>query len=37
MVDVGGGPEGIVADPETGLVAVGLREPNELAIVDGGS
>lgn len=37
VVDVGGRPEGIVADPETGLVAVGLREPNELAIVDGGS
>ena len=36
VVEVGGGPEGIVADPETGLVAVGLREPNELAIVDGG-
>ena len=37
VIEVGGGPEGIVADPETGLVAVGLREPNELAIVDGGS
>ncbi len=37
VVEIGGGPEGIVADPETGLVAVGLREPDELAIVDGGS
>ena len=37
VVDVGGGPEGIVADPGTGLVAVGLRDPDELAIVDGGS
>jgi DNA-binding beta-propeller fold protein YncE len=30
-------PEGVVADPETGLVAVGLRNPDELALVDGGS
>ena len=37
VVEVGGAPEGIVADPETGLVAVGLRDPDELAIVDGGS
>ena len=37
VVEVGGGPEGIVADPETGLVAVGLREPNQLALVDGDS
>ena len=36
VVEVGGGPEGIVAEPETGLVAVGLREPDELAIVDCG-
>lgn len=28
-------PEGIVVDPDTGLVAVGLRNPNELALVDG--
>lgn len=28
-------PEGIVADPETGLVAVGLRNPDELALVNG--
>ena len=31
------GPEGVVADPETGLVAVGLRNPDELALVDGDS
>ncbi len=37
VIEVGNGPEGIVADPETGLVAVGLREPNELALVDGSS
>ena len=37
VVDVGGGPEGIVADAETGLVAVGLREPNELVLIDGES
>ncbi len=30
-------PEGIVADPETGLVAVGLRDPDRLALVDGDS
>ncbi len=28
-------PEGLVADPETGLVAVGLRDPDRLALVDG--
>lgn len=37
VVEVGNEPEGIVADPETGLVAVGLRNPNELALVDGSS
>lgn len=30
-------PEGIVADPETGIVALGLRDADELALVDGGS
>lgn len=35
VIEVGNGPEGVVADPETGLVAVGLREPDELALVDG--
>ena len=37
VVEVGNAPEGIVADPETGLVAIGFREPPELALVDGGS
>jgi DNA-binding beta-propeller fold protein YncE len=32
---VGSKPEGAVADPQTGLVAVGLRAPDELALVDG--
>jgi DNA-binding beta-propeller fold protein YncE len=31
----GGGPEGLVADPKTGLVAVALRAPGRLALVDG--
>jgi DNA-binding beta-propeller fold protein YncE len=33
----GGGPEGLVADPKTGLVAVALRAPGRLALVDGRS
>lgn len=37
VVEVGSGPEGVVADPETGLVAVGLRNPNKLALVEGDS
>jgi DNA-binding beta-propeller fold protein YncE len=37
VVEVGNAPEGIAADPETGLVAVGLRNPDELALVDGES
>jgi len=37
LVPVGFKPEGIVADPRTGLVAVGLRSPDELALVDGAS
>jgi len=35
VVEVGNQPEGVAADPQTGLVAVGLRNPDELAIVDG--
>lgn len=31
----GGGPEGVVADPVTGVVAVALRGPARLALVDG--
>jgi DNA-binding beta-propeller fold protein YncE len=37
VVEVGSAPEGIAADSETGLVAVALRNPNELALIDGGS
>lgn len=37
VVDVGHMPEGVVADPVTGLVAVGLRDPDRLALVDGRS
>ena len=35
VIAVGNQPEGLAADPETGLVAVGLREPDLLALVDG--
>lgn len=35
VVDIGARPEGVVADPETGLVSVGVREPNALTILDG--
>lgn len=34
---IGDTPEGIVADPETGLVAVGFRNPDKLALIDGSS
>jgi DNA-binding beta-propeller fold protein YncE len=38
LVALGGsGPEGLVADPKTGLVAVALRAPARLALVDGRS
>jgi len=37
VVPVGSGPEGVAFDAETGLVAVGLREPALLALVDGAS
>jgi DNA-binding beta-propeller fold protein YncE len=37
VVRVGSAPEGVIADPVTGLVAVGLRNPDELALVDGRS
>jgi DNA-binding beta-propeller fold protein YncE len=37
VVPVGNRPEGLAADPASGLVAVGLREPDVLALVDGGS
>ena len=37
LVPVGPKPEGVVADPRTGLVAVALRGPDRLALVDGAS
>lgn len=30
-------PEGVAVDPQTGIVAVALRNPDEVALVDGGS
>jgi predicted small lipoprotein YifL len=35
LLRVGSMPEGIVADARTGIVAVGLRNPDRLALVDG--
>lgn len=35
VLAIGTAPEGVVADPVTHLVAVGVREPNRLALVDG--
>ena len=37
VVALGPVAEGVVADPVTGLVAAGLRDPFRLALVDGGS
>jgi len=34
-IDVGAGPEGVAADGRTGVVAVALREPDRVALVDG--
>jgi DNA-binding beta-propeller fold protein YncE len=34
LVAVGTGPEGVVADPTTHLVAVGVRQPNTLVLLD---
>ncbi len=34
VAEVGYAPEGIVHDPVTGLVAVGVREPNRLLVLD---
>jgi len=33
-IEVGARPEGVVADSRTGLVAVGVRKPNALVLVD---
>ena len=35
VIRVGRAPEGVVADPRTGIVAVALRTPDRLALVDG--
>lgn len=35
LLPVGSGPEGIVADARSGRVAVGLRDPDRLALLDG--
>ena len=35
LLPVGNGPEGIVADSRSGRVAVGLRDPDRLALIDG--
>ena len=35
ILPVGNGPGGIVADPRSGRVAVGLRDPDRLALIDG--
>jgi ABC-type Fe3+-hydroxamate transport system substrate-binding protein len=37
VIAVGQQPEGVVADPTTHLVAVGVRDPHELVLVDGRS
>ena len=37
IVEVGAGPEGVVFDTESGLAAVGVRDPSQLVLVDGAS
>lgn len=37
VINIGGKPEGLVADPESGLVVAGLRNPGQLALIDGDS
>lgn len=37
VIRVGSAPEGVAADPVTGIVAVALRTPDEIALVDGRS
>jgi DNA-binding beta-propeller fold protein YncE len=34
LIRVGNGPEGIAVDPSTGIVAVALRNPDQVALVD---
>lgn len=35
VLALGGGPEGLTVDPRSGIVAVGLRDPDRVALVDG--
>jgi DNA-binding beta-propeller fold protein YncE len=35
VLAVGAGPEGVAVDPRTGIVAVALRDPDRIALVDG--
>ncbi len=35
VTDLASDPEGMVFDPETGLLAIAVREPNRLLLVDG--
>jgi len=37
VVHIGNMPEGLAADPRTGLVAAGLRDPAKLALINGRS
>lgn len=37
VVEIANGPEGVVADPRTGLVAAGARKPARLLLLDGES
>jgi DNA-binding beta-propeller fold protein YncE len=37
VIEVGAQPEGVIADAATGLVAVAVREPNALVLVEAGS
>jgi DNA-binding beta-propeller fold protein YncE len=34
MVEVGGRPEGIAVDPESGLAAIGVKGPDQLVLLD---
>ncbi|CAN5904860.1 lipoprotein [soil metagenome] len=37
VIKLNRGPEGLVTDPDTGLVAVGLRNPDQLALINSDS
>lgn len=34
VIDIGAQPEGVIADAATGLIAVAVREPNALVLID---